>query len=336
MRVMRHFAAVLMLSAQLVITSPLVERSQYYTMGGSTCTMCPAGQYQKSCTECEPCPAGSYTSEFNREDSCHSCFSDCRPDFHLKVIQSCTRTSNLKCSCEAGYICTDYVPYSENCRYCEKIQRMTTAAPDKDKQTRVSSGHSTAFTPPCQFPNCPRRNDTDLTTTDKTSHLVAILCSVVAMAFIALIILFCVRCSGDETCFKLAIMKLHNKGGRDASSHKMNVSTRQSSRDSASAKHQPACLSATNLGSVHVHNPGTVIFSLLSQFTGQIGLTKEEGTSERVNNEEEEGRDCSVFHPTSSPCTHLSEEERSADTDRVFFPSQEQGKDCHISKEEVL
>lgn len=94
-----------------------------------------------------------------------------------------------------------------------------------------------------------------------------------------------------------------------------------------------------SVGPVHFHNPGTVIFSLLSQFTGQVGPTVEGGeTSERgkCEEEEEEERDCPVFHPTSSPTIHFSEEERSSETDSIFFPSQEQGKDCHVSKEEVL
>lgn len=92
-----------------------------------------------------------------------------------------------------------------------------------------------------------------------------------------------------------------------------------------------------SVGPVHVHNPGTVIFSLLSQFTGQVGPTIECGkTAEREGSEEEDERDCPVCHPTSSPSIHLSEEERSGEIDSIFFPSQEQGKDCHVSKEEEL
>lgn len=92
-----------------------------------------------------------------------------------------------------------------------------------------------------------------------------------------------------------------------------------------------------SVGPVHVHNPGTVIFSLLNQFTGQVGPTIEGGRpAERGSSEEKDERDCPVSHPTSSPSIHLSEEERSEEIDRILFPSQEQGKDCHVSKEEVL
>lgn len=87
-------------------------------------------------------------------------------------------------------------------------------------------------------------------------------------------------------------------------------------------------LSVSLSGPVHVHNAGTVIFSLLNQFTGMGGGTEERGQKER----DEEG--CPA-HPTPSPNIHLSQEERDGEMDCVFFPSQEQGKDSHVSKEEV-
>lgn len=96
-----------------------------------------------------------------------------------------------------------------------------------------------------------------------------------------------------------------------------------------------------SVGPVHFHNQGTVIFSLLSHFTGQVGPTveaeREAAETGKYEVEEEDERDCPVFHPTPSPSVHLSEEEeRSSESDSVFFPCQEQGKDCHVSKEEVL
>lgn len=340
-----------MLSAQLVLTSLLTDGTQYYMMRGRMCKMCPAGEYQKSCTECEHCPSGSYTTELNREDSCHRCYGDCRSDLHLKVVQNCSSTSDVKCVCEDGFRCIAKVPLpSTNCRYCVKIQETTTteaaaaAISGKDKPTppSVSSGNSSTSAKPCRFPKCGTQsvplagNGTKLKGDKMSSQLAAILSPVVAIGCIALVILFFVRRHGDETCFKQAIAKLCNEGGKDAS-HKPKESTHQFPRDSFSAKQQPSSLSAANLGPVHVHNPGTVIFSLLSQFTGQVGPTVECGkTAERVISEEEDERDCPVFHPTSSPSIHLSEEERSGEIDSIFFPSQEQGKDCHVSKEEVL
>ncbi|XP_018538260.1 tumor necrosis factor receptor superfamily member 5 isoform X1 [Lates calcarifer] len=341
MGLVQYFVIILMLSSQLVLTSPPIER--IYKLYGRTCKLCPAGEYQKSCTECVPCSAGSFTTEWNREDSCHRCFGDCRPDYHLKVVQNCSSISNLKCVCEAGYKCTEWDQYTENCRYCVKIQETTTTATvvtsENDKQTpsTVSSGHTSTPVTSCRFAECDVNRVPPTPSADvRSRQLAAILSSLVVIGCVALVILFCVRRPGDETCFKQAIAKLCNEGKQDAS-HKSKESNHQFPRDSFSAKQQPPSLSAANMGPVHVHNPGTVIFSLLSEFTGQVGPTVEGGkTAERVASVEEDERDCPVCHPTSSPSIHLSEEERSRETDSIFFPSQEQGKDCHVSKEEEL
>ncbi|XP_030015178.1 tumor necrosis factor receptor superfamily member 14 isoform X2 [Sphaeramia orbicularis] len=341
MRLVQCFLTVLMLPAQLVLSSPVTDTYSWY---GSECKFCPAGEYQKSCTVCEPCPPGKYTTGLNREESCHRCFSDCRPDFNLKVVQNCTRTSNLKCICDEGFICTEKVHGSDNCRSCKKIQHVTaTAVPPRVKQTPSSEQGSTS-TQPCRFPKCvskavsPPENGTHPKTGTVNSQLAAILCPMVAIGcVIGLVILFCIRRPGDETCFKQTIEKLWNEEGRDAA-HKQKESSHQFPRDSFSAKQQPSSMSTASLGSVHVYNPGTVIFSLLSHFTNQVSPTVETGkAAERAeSSEEEDERDCPVFHPTSSPSIHLSEEERRGETDSIFFPSQEQGKDCHVSKEEGL
>lgn len=89
-----------------------------------------------------------------------------------------------------------------------------------------------------------------------------------------------------------------------------------------------------SVGPVHVHNPGTIIFSLLSHFTGQVGPTIEGGSKAETETGDERG--CPVFQPAPSPSIHVSEEERSQENDSIFFPFQEQGKDFHVSKEEVL
>ncbi|XP_068426781.1 tumor necrosis factor receptor superfamily member 5 [Clinocottus analis] len=350
MGLVQCFMILLMSSAQLALTFPLTDGTQYYTVNGRICQMCPAGTYQKSCTECMSCPDGYYTTKLNRERDCHPCYADCRPDFDLKVVQNCTRETNVKCVCKDGFMCTEMVPYSENCRYCVQIEETTTTevAPvtrGKDKHTpsSASSGQSSTSAKPCRYPKCDLRpgqaagNGTHSKRgEDKTNNeLAAILCPVVVGGCVALVILLFVRRPREETCFKQAIKNFCNKGGRD-SSHKPTDSTHQLPTDSFSAKQPPPFLSAANLGPVHVHNPGTVIFSLLNQFTGQVGPTIEcEKTAEGVIGEEEDEKHCPVFHPTSSPSIHLSEES-SGEIDNVFFPSQEQGKDFHMSKEELL
>ncbi|KAF3839234.1 hypothetical protein F7725_017951 [Dissostichus mawsoni] len=292
-----------MFSAQLVLSSPLVTKSsndvsRYCELsGGRRCKKCPAGEYQMSCAECVSCSAGFYTLELNCEQNCHACSRDCTTELHLKVVQNCSRSSNMRCVCEEGFRCSHPVIESTNCRDCEKIQE-TTTEPDKQTTSSASPGRSRTSTKPCTLPNCrptpepPAGND---------PHI------------------------GRRRCFSQA-----------------QESTHPPPRDSFSAKQPPAGLSAANQVPVHVYNPGTVIFGLLNQFTGQVGPTMVQcgKTAERVTSEkedeEEEERGCPVFHPTSSPSIHLSEEERSGEADSIFFPSQEQGKECHVSKEESL
>ncbi|KAG1924541.1 hypothetical protein F2P79_026113, partial [Pimephales promelas] len=84
-----------------------------------------------------------------------------------------------------------------------------------------------------------------------------------------------------------------------------------------------------SLGPLHIYNPQTVFVSLLNQFGWDGGEKKAHELQEQSLN------DSNASSPQSPP-VHLSEEERSRENDFIFFPSQEQGKECHISKEEAL
>ncbi|XP_060936739.1 uncharacterized protein si:dkey-260g12.1 [Limanda limanda] len=351
MGLVQYFVIVLISSAHLVFTSPLS-----YTAKSGVPKMCPAGEYMKSGTECQSCPPGSFKDEPNLDDSCEPCYRDCRPDYHLKVVQHCTRISDIKCVCEAGFKCTEMIRLTKHCAKCVKIQQTTTAnikpaismLEEGTSTTVVTSGNdeqtpssnSSEFrsfhAEPCRSSECDPQPVPPTPSADvKSSPLAAILIPVVVVGCVALVVLFCVRQPGDETCFKRAIAKLCTEGRRASASFKTKESSHQFPRDSFIAKQQPPPLAAANLGPVHVHNPGTVIFSLISQFTGQVGMTTEGAkAAERVAAQEEEERDSPVCHPTSSPSVHLSEEEGSGEMENMFFPSQEQGKDCHVSKEE--
>ncbi|XP_014189988.1 tumor necrosis factor receptor superfamily member 1B isoform X1 [Haplochromis burtoni] len=390
MGLVQYSVALLMLSTQLVLSFPTPKNT--YNIGGRECKFCPAGMYQSDCTTCEHCPAGSYTTDWNYEDECHLCLGDCNPKLHLKVVQNCTSTSDMKCDCEDGFRCIRWTHDKKNCLSCEKMpdptptkfhfkvvqnctstsdmkcdcedgfrcirwthdkknclscEKMPDPTPTKaaateisvgDKHTpfSVSSGHTSTSPKPCQSPGCHPTKEPNPTPGHANHYLAAIFIPVGALATLALLTLFCVCRPRDETFIRQTIAKLWNEEGRGAS-HKSREPTHQFPRDSFSTKQQPSTPSAANLGPVHVHNPGTVIFSLLSQFTGQVGPTTECGkTAERARREEEDERNCPVFHPASSPSIHLSEEERSGENDTIFFPSQEQGKDSHMSKEEIL
>lgn len=302
------------------------------------CQTCPAGTYQSACAECTACPPGSYMTGFNQEKKCRRCFADCRPDFNLKVVGNCTSTSDVRCACKAGFTCTIKVSLSDNCRYCKRIQETTTAATSpQDSSTSAKSN--------CPFPRCATRavvlpgNATHSQIENDIPQAAIVVSLLIFMGSATLVTLFSICRPANKLSFKQALL-LCTKGGRD-STLKSKESTHQAPRDSSSAKQPPSSsLSAANLGPVHFHNPGTVIFSLLSQFTGQVGPTVEAerrtAETDKYEVEEEEERDCPVFHPTSSPSIHLSEEERSSESDSIFFPCQEQGKDCHVSKEEAL
>ncbi|XP_032414448.1 uncharacterized protein LOC116717293 [Xiphophorus hellerii] len=325
MGTVQYFMAVL-LSAQLALNSPTRLKRM---ADNKKCIECPAGEFQKSCYECKPCPDGYYTERSNQEPSCHPCFRDCLPKYHLKEVQSCTRTTPLKCECESGFRCIDVDPKG-NCKQCEKNKPPPAVTVGKDRQTTSPQDKpcsSSRCGPPAPAPTNPKPGHT-------SAELAAILGPVVFIGCMALVIMFCIYQPRDETCFRQIIAKLCNEEGQNGS-RKAKESTHQFPRDTA--KQQTSPLSDASLGPVQVHNPGTVIFSLLSHFTGPVGPTDLNGKrAERASHEEEDERDCPVFHPTPSPSIHLSKEEGGGETEDVFFPSQEQGKDFHVSKEEAL
>ncbi|XP_062322304.1 uncharacterized protein si:dkey-260g12.1 [Osmerus eperlanus] len=165
---------------------------------------------------------------------------------------------------------------------------------------------------------------------ENSNTLLAVLCPVVTIGLLALLLLFCIRRQGDEACFK-HVLQLCNEGVKDGSPNK--APGQQQTKEPVGLLPHP--LTAANLGPVHVHSAGTVIFSLLNQFTGQGEVAGVERKEERNDRDEEEGRGFQN-RAASSPDVHLSQQEEDGETGAVFVPSQEQGKDCHVSKEESL
>ncbi|XP_017270932.1 tumor necrosis factor receptor superfamily member 14 isoform X2 [Kryptolebias marmoratus] len=325
-----QYILAVLLPAQLLLAFPTMEET--YKEGGRTCKKCPAGEFVKSCNVCEPCRKGTYTAQLNSEHQCFPCYRDCSPEYNLTVVETCMSTRPLKCECKPGFRCIERVTVSNNCRKCESLQ----STPESSGRGETESSPP-GQTEPCRPPKCgPQPVPTpDPGSSPHKEHtnaqLTAILCPLVFVVCVAVVALLCIRGPRDETCFKQTIAKLCSEEGQDAS-HPSKEATHQFPKGSLSAKQQTSPLSAASLGPVHVHNPGTVIFSLLSQFTGQVGPTR----TEKARNEDEDEKGCPVFHPTPSPSVPLSEEERSGEADNIFFPSQEQGKDYHMSKEEGL
>lgn len=72
-------------------------------------------------------------------------FGSLSSDRHLRVIQPCTSTSDVKCVCDEGYTCTEMVPYSDNCRYCRKMEETTKAGDYADKGGCKGGGGSVSM-----------------------------------------------------------------------------------------------------------------------------------------------------------------------------------------------
>ncbi|XP_061530409.1 tumor necrosis factor receptor superfamily member 3 [Phycodurus eques] len=304
--------------------------------------MCPPGEFQKSCEQCAPCPAKSYTTDWNREESCLRCYGDCRPEFNQEVIEDCSSTSNLKCTCQDGFRCTAVVAYTGNCKNCVATTTVTAAAAaaattDEDEQTpsSSSSGSRSNSARLCSFPEC-EAEPGNSSHANKGPQLVAVVFPMVVVVTVALTVWLCICRRGEETCLKRGQI-LYNMSISLAPScgillPRNHVEVEGVPNVTAKEKEPNQHFLTDPCGAVHVHNAGTVIFSWLSQFTGQVGPVTE--TKMATKDEEKEAEDGDQAPPPSfSPSVPLSEEEMSGEA--VLFPSQEEGKDWHVSKEEA-
>ncbi|KAI5618175.1 intermediate filament family orphan 1 isoform X3 [Silurus asotus] len=102
------------------------------------------------------------------------------------------------------------------------------------------------------------------------------------------------------------------------------TSTDDSTPQPASREQPPS--GSGNLGPLYIYGASTVFVSLLNQFGLNGGDKDEEDLRQQPLNNSE-------MHSPPSPTIPLSKEERNRD---ISFPSQEQGKECHMSKEEGL
>ncbi|XP_040014941.1 tumor necrosis factor receptor superfamily member 18 [Xiphias gladius] len=102
-------------------------------IGKQCCDLCPPGEYVKEfCTEhkqtvCSPCERGSFSNEYTMFDRCQECQS-CKHEY----LEKCTPTTNAKCSCPSGFLCSDNV-----CSTCEEKKCF---AGERLNRTAVSTG----------------------------------------------------------------------------------------------------------------------------------------------------------------------------------------------------
>ncbi|XP_035259689.1 tumor necrosis factor receptor superfamily member 3 isoform X1 [Anguilla anguilla] len=333
----------LMLLASM--TSALPTEGYYTDYGGRRCRWCPPGQYQADCNECSPCPSGSFTSKWNREDMCHPCNLDCRKDFHLQVVQPCSAVSDAVCKCIDGFACRAFDSTTGQCSQCDvdvlstlppaltKHQTETTCAPGNcDLQTHSVSPTETALRGP------------------DTGDRALWWCVGLVVVFLVILLLtpavFMWR-RREGTCLK-EFFKLCSVGGHKGenevtadqpcaisgqlfskeahwNAESLTNPNRENHADQPISIDQASKVTG-NLGPFHIYSAGSVFVSLLNHFANPEGKTEGGNTAQKEETP-------SPPSPTSPPI-HLSEEERDAEKDCIFFPLQEQGKESHLSKEE--
>ncbi|XP_051574499.1 tumor necrosis factor receptor superfamily member 5-like [Myxocyprinus asiaticus] len=322
-----------MLTDHLIYGLPMDGKISYSRAlpGGNCSSLCPAGYYLSNC-RCFPCSSGFFTSQKNREDSCHRCYQSCKPDFNKEVVKECTNTSDVQCRCLDGFFCTEKDIYTGHCRTCEPI---TASTPDQ-------SYTSTDF-PSVTISNT-RQHDPQSWLSDEVLVwiLFGFMSIMLSVIFLTIFLRLCRK--KEKECFKQFVRR-YSLGNLEMESettpppnqpieqpHAQEVLSHASTptnHNTDGSFHQPTSSEQAvpppgNLGPLHIYGPHTVFVSLLNQF-------RWDGGEKKTHELQEE----SINHPQSPP-VHLSEEERSRENDFFIFPSQEQGKECHISKEEVL
>ncbi|KAK7157377.1 hypothetical protein R3I93_008762 [Phoxinus phoxinus] len=331
--------AMVMLTGHLIYGLPMDGKVRRPRALSEDCPskLCGPGNYLSDCV-CHPCPSGFFTSEMNREDSCHRCYQGCSSDIFMEVEEKCTTTSDVKCRCLNGYECMKD-PYTAQCRECVAVTTPTLSS--------TSSGIPSSGIP----------SSTTSSTTSSISarlqgdyNLVWIFGVILVVLTVIILTLFLRQCRKKEKeCFKHFVRQCSlgniemdseikpSPSQPDEQPHPQEMlshASKPTNHSTDSSFHQPvsseqAVPPAGNLGPLHIYGPHTVFVSLLNQFGWDGGEKKaHELQEESLNNS-------NASYPQSPP-VHLSEEERSRESDFIFFPSQEQGKECHISKEEVL
>ncbi|XP_051577417.1 uncharacterized protein LOC127454334 [Myxocyprinus asiaticus] len=330
--------SMVMLTGHLINGLPMDGKIRHFRAipGGDCSALCPAGLFLFKC-RCSPCYSGFFKSQENSEDSCHRCYQSCKPDFNMEVVKNCTNTSDVQCRCMDGFVCTDKDKYTGHCSRCEPI---TASTPDQSYTSVVFPSVTTSSTPP---------HDLKIWLGDNVLVWILIGFISVMLSVIVLIVFFRLCRKKEKECFKqfvrrcslgnLEIVSETTPPPRQPIEHPhaqemLSQASTPTNHNTDSSFHQPTSSEQAvpppgNLGPLHIYGPQTVFVSLLNQFGWDGGEKKTHELQEESINHN------NMPYPQSPPI-HLSEEERSRESDFIFFPSQEQGKECHISKEEVL
>ncbi|XP_062394539.1 tumor necrosis factor receptor superfamily member 5 isoform X2 [Sardina pilchardus] len=338
------FAIQLILMAHQTFLLPLNEG----------CRICEPGSYQASCSTCAPCPPATYTKIINKETQCHPCSRDCKPEFNMEVIEACSSKSNVRCRCMAGFTCTktdsgicsrcDQITMTKTCekgsyfsdKHCKKHKNCT--ADGLEVQTPGNTTHDTI----CKQPSSLASEEAAM-----QWQLPLVVICVAVFAFLVLFALSYSHREGEGACLKQLLKNcfpgsdkaamneaaLHKPKGPVATGNYQD--THSDSLPSANYN-SPASSQPGTLGPLYINHPSTVFVSLLNQFG--LGGGGEGGAGGGGREEERYSPnprpDGDETHSPPSPIP-LSTEERSRE-EETSVPSQEQGKESHMSKEEEL
>lgn len=295
---------------------------------------CPAGFYKDDC-KCHQCDHDFFNNREN-EDSCTRCFQRCTHEFKMEKVKECTTTSDVECRCQRGYTCASKDQYTGQCESCvPNITPDPTPLPQSYTSTDISSKVPSSTLSFNGFTDSPMDYKDYLLWT-----LFGLISSILSIIILTLILRFCSK--KEKECLKHIVRQCSLGADVDSEvtppsqpdeqphTHEMLSDVCSPTNHNTDPFHQPvsqeqAVPPAGNLGPLHIYGPQTVFVSLLNHFAGE----------QKAHEQGESLNSSSMSYPQSPP-VHLSEEERSGEDDFIFFPSQEQGKECHISKEEVL
>ncbi|MCI4374481.1 hypothetical protein PGIGA_G00006670 [Pangasianodon gigas] len=345
---------IFILMSDLTSSLPL-EAETRHRRAADSCKECPAGTYMQehACTVCLPCPDNTFTNKTNKEFSCLPCFMDCRAELHLQVVSPCSKVADVVCQCMKGFNCIKTDRYTGQCTKCKQQPPVQTTS-HSPAQTFSHTVAQTASYAPEQITSHPPAwtSSTPVSTVLQTKGARGTMLQLYIL-FIVLCILFSIitfyfykRRKID--CLKKRLKQCSvrkQKEDSNAISSEINKPIKQlhaqethtqtpSTTNTDCPTPQPASReqplpASGNLGPLHIYGAGTVFVSLLNQFGLNGGDKDEEDLRQQPLNNSE-------MHSPPSPTIPLSKEERNRDISYISFPSQEQGKECHMSKEEGL
>ncbi|XP_027005836.2 tumor necrosis factor receptor superfamily member 14 isoform X1 [Tachysurus fulvidraco] len=337
----------------LISSLPLEAETRHHRTADS-CKECPAGQFMKSCNSCLPCAANTFINKANNEHSCLDCFMDCRAELHLQLVSPCTKTADVVCKCIEGYVCERMDEYTGQCKRC-KLQPPVHTTSQPPAQTSSLTTAQTTFYAPEQVTSPPSTwtpgelfsTAVPLNNMQQEKMLqYFILVLVLSIVFSIIVCFFYKRRKID--CLKKRLKKCSvrsqkmdsqdicsdlnqsNKQLHCQETHTQTHGTTKTDCPTLQPESREQNLPASgNLGPLHIYGAGTVFVSLLNQFGLNGGDKDEEDLRQQPLNNSE-------INSPPSPTIPLSKEEGNRDINYISFPFQEQGKECHMSKEEGL